>query len=187
MSDPTKIIFTKEQHKLLQRRWTADLHFGHKNIIRYCNRPFVDVPQQDAKQIENWNADVNEFTETIVVGDFAFASFERQKQILKQLKGRKVLVRGNHDENPMNLYLDLGWDEVICDIWITKLANGRTIGVAHDPAKSVMDRSMPWVVGHLHDLFTLYGNCLNVGVDVHNFTPISETKVIEYITRMQFK
>ena len=168
--------------------FTSDLHFGHKNIIKYCKRSIADVPQMDHLLIENWNKDADENTITVVVGDFAFASEERQKQIMKQLKGRKILVRGNHDEHyPFAKYFDIGWDEVYADIWMTRLADGTIVGVTHDPAKAVMDRSLPWVVGHLHDLFTLYGNCLNVGVDVWNMTPVPEQTVIEYIKRMQFK
>lgn len=39
--------------------FTSDLHFGHKNIIRFCDRPFASAEEMDERLIENWNAKVN--------------------------------------------------------------------------------------------------------------------------------
>jgi len=33
--------------------FTADLHLNHKNIIKYCNRPFTDIYQMDNVLINN--------------------------------------------------------------------------------------------------------------------------------------
>ena len=38
--------------------FTADFHFGHNNIIRYCNRPFRSVEEMDQTIIERLNAPV---------------------------------------------------------------------------------------------------------------------------------
>jgi calcineurin-like phosphoesterase family protein len=38
--------------------FTADFHFGHNNIIRYCNRPFRSVEEMDQTILERLNASV---------------------------------------------------------------------------------------------------------------------------------
>lgn len=39
--------------------FTADLHLGHENIIKQCQRPFNNVEQMDKELIKNWNSVVN--------------------------------------------------------------------------------------------------------------------------------
>jgi len=40
--------------------FTADLHFGHRNIIECCNRPFADVDAMNCALIQNWNQVVSD-------------------------------------------------------------------------------------------------------------------------------
>jgi calcineurin-like phosphoesterase family protein len=58
-------------------------------------RPWDDVLEMDQAFIENWNRVVSDNDKVYHLGDVAIP--RRGLKCLEQLKGRKVLIRGNHD------------------------------------------------------------------------------------------
>src|ERR1700690_2381531 len=87
----------KQKEKIMTRWFTSDLHFGHNNIIRYCQRPFRDVHEMHNAMIQTWNETVKEGDEVYVVGDFSLSA-RYCKEFLPRLNGTKILVVGNHDK-----------------------------------------------------------------------------------------
>ena len=90
----------------------ADLHFGHKNIIKYCNRPFADTDEMDRTLIKNWNETVSNNDTVLVLGDVGFGSKEYIASLIKQLNGKKILIMGNHDNWSEQTYRDMGFHTV---------------------------------------------------------------------------
>lgn len=76
----------------------ADLHFGHRKIIGFDNRPWDSLQAMEADMIRRWNERVTDRDHVFIVGDFcAFSSMSHAAAILRRLKGHKHLIRGNHD------------------------------------------------------------------------------------------
>ena len=75
---------------------TSDTHFLHKNIIRFCDRPFDDVEEMTEELIKRWNEVVGTADTVLHLGDFGF-QYNKLKPIVDRLNGSKILVRGNHD------------------------------------------------------------------------------------------
>lgn len=73
---------------------TSDTHFGHKNIIKYCNRPFVSIDHMDEKLIDNINTRARSSDFLIHCGDFAFSS---PRKYLSQIEAQMIILLGNHD------------------------------------------------------------------------------------------
>jgi len=79
--------------------FTADTHFGHENIIRYCKRPFTTVREMDETIIENWNKKVCPGDSVYHLGDFAWARESRTvEKLLQRLNGQVHLILGTHDK-----------------------------------------------------------------------------------------
>lgn len=82
----------------------SDTHFGHENIIRYCNRPFHDAKDMDECLIENWNSVVKKGDYVYHLGDVFMESprtdqeHQYRERILHRLNGRITLILGNHDD-----------------------------------------------------------------------------------------
>ncbi len=95
----------------------ADTHFYHNNIIQYCNRPFENVEQMNEFMINKWNERVQSDNDIVIhLGDFGFGSKEQLQNIANQLRGRKILIKGNHDMRKGNqFWLDCGFDLVYKD------------------------------------------------------------------------
>ena len=77
--------------------YISDLHFGHKNIIRYDNRPFKSVEEMDNALIQNWNKVVSNEDIVYILGDISWHDEDKTYEIFNKLNGGKVLIKGNHD------------------------------------------------------------------------------------------
>lgn len=83
--------------------FTSDTHFGHRNVIQYCNRPFADVAQMDESLMDNWNNKITWDDEVYFLGDLTIGRSNTQlKAILARLTGNKYLIKGNHDNKLSN-------------------------------------------------------------------------------------
>lgn len=78
--------------------FTSDLHFGHKNVLRFDGRPFDSVEEMDSELIRRWNAKVNKEDTVYVLGDFIWKNKTGvATSLIRQLNGRIILIKGNHD------------------------------------------------------------------------------------------
>lgn len=90
----------------------ADTHFGHTNVIKYCNRPFASAEEMDEKLIKNWNEVVSNDDVVLHLGDFGLGSKEYIGGIIKKLNGKKILIKGNHDNWSDDWYREAGFSYV---------------------------------------------------------------------------
>jgi calcineurin-like phosphoesterase family protein len=79
--------------------FTSDFHFGHFNIIRYCNRPFESTVVMDALIADRMNAHVKPNDTLYFLGDFCLGSVEKVAAYRKRLNCKTIhFVEGNHDK-----------------------------------------------------------------------------------------
>lgn len=144
--------------------FTADEHYGHQNILKYCERPFKTIEEMDRTLWTNYIKLVNPGDCCIHVGDMSFNS----KPVREGMTFRcnDIFLRGSHD-NPSRYK-------------ITSLMlryAGLDIQVVHDLAEaSVIGQDLVFC-GHVHDnwkwKFLPSGSlAINVGVDVWCFSPV---------------
>lgn len=166
--------------------YIADLHLGHENIIKLSNRPFKTVEEMDKTLIDNWNSRITDNDDVYILGDF---SYKGQDPVLylKQLKGRKHLLIGNHDakllKNP-----DCRKYFVEIKDRITVNDNGIQIVCDHFPMVEWNGyyRNVLHFYGHIHNNFEnetnkyISGikNAYNVGVDIIGFMPRTAKEII---------
>lgn len=133
--------------------YIADLHFGHRNILAFDNRPFDSIEQNDAELIKRWNRVVQGNDHVYVVGDFAMRNERPVSEYTKKLKGHIHLIRGNHDKRSAQ-YEDAF--ESVHDVLKIKDAvygNTRDVFLCH--------YWMPFVAGQYHGLYMLHGHTHN--------------------------
>lgn len=170
--------------------FTSDTHFGHANIITYSRRPYKDVAHMNEALIQNWNALVQPEDTIYHLGDFAMGPKTEHQSFFRRLHGRKVLVRGNHDQSHEKM-IAMGWDEV--SITREEVIEGKVVYMAHVPVgndpyagrfyKTEFTPDPPkyfdfWFAGHVHEKFRRRGKVVNVGVDVWGYGPVSFQQLI---------
>lgn len=163
--------------------YISDLHLFHDNIIKFCNRPFGSSHQMTKTIIANWNKKVGKNDEVYILGDmfFRYDDIKDVVNILKQLNGKKHLIRGNHDKwvnDPRtHQYFESikQYDEVD--------DGGRRVILFHYPMEEWNGyyRNSYHLFGHVHNSvehLSVVDRRYNVSADVINFTPQTLTELI---------
>lgn len=152
--------------------------------------PQISVDDMNRTLIHNWNCVVGERDLVYVLGDLMMGRRQKEmaRRLLGQLNGTICLVRGNHDKRA-DFFYEAGWEHV-CDHAVYTPDQGKTMCLLRhypyyglpDPRGRVKERpadeppedQFDWVFhGHVHTAWKRRGNRVNVGVDVHDFTPVS--------------
>lgn len=175
--------------------FTSDTHFGHKNIIKYCNRPFKDTKEMDEALIDNWNSKVKKGDYVFHLGDFSLSN-GNAGGYLNQLNGYIRFIRGNHDKDAEDLQRNvtragklppfLSFDDVRMvsidgqQIWLSHYAH-RVWPKSH--------RGVWHLYGHSHGTLPDDPNSLSFdcGVDCHNYAPLSFDEVKALMAKKTFK
>lgn len=79
---------------------TSDLHLGHSNIIKHCNRPFNSIEEMNEEILKNINNLVRPNDELYILGDLYFGAKQTENtfEYAKKIKCNHIhLIKGNHD------------------------------------------------------------------------------------------
>ena len=169
--------------------FTADEHYGHKNIIEYCNRPFTSVESMDNQIIDRHNKVVGDDDVVIHCGDFTLKDRNTARNYIRRLKGKHEFLVGSHDywlndqisiypiTSEVSTYALQGqviWEKDINGIYVVACHYAmRTWPRSHHDSIQLH--------GHSHGTLPVAYNQLDVGVDSNNFYPVSMEQVLEKI------
>lgn len=188
--------------------FSSDQHFGHNNVIKYCNRPFKDVEEMDEMLVKNWNDIIKPEDTVYILGDFSM-SWNSAERIAPRLLGNKYLVPGNHDlvhsyhkkgnteekrRNQIVKYEDIGLN--ILNEQEPIILYGRKFDMCHHPYNVAGedfegDKYANWrplynpdrwlLCGHVHEKWKVKEKMINVGVDVWDYKPVSLKQIAELV------
>lgn len=167
--------------------FSADHHFFHKKVCELCNRPFANLDEMHAALIKNWNDRVKKTDTVYHLGDFCFGGHKRAFEIIEQLNGRIYFVPGSHDKWMHGSKWESSKFFILPQLYSLEY-NERGIG-GYPLVIVLCHWSMRyWNSSHYPNSFHLYGHShcnappwpksMDVGVDCHNYAPISLDEVL---------
>jgi calcineurin-like phosphoesterase family protein len=175
----------------MSNRWfTADTHFDHHNIIRYCGRPFRDTQHMEDELVARWNGRVQPGDRVYHLGDFGWGRDdqlrrEQAERILARLNGEVGLLPGNHDRRAHRWWPGqvVGNSKSVAALQL----DGQSVRICHRPTYEPTHRIQ--LCGHVHRAFrSKYWKqydvrVINVGVDVWDYAPVSEEELLAEAAR----
>lgn len=174
--------------------FTSDLHFWHKNICKYCDRPYKSLEEMHEAIIANWNSVVQDDDDVFLLGDMGFCSYAKLKALITRLKGRIHLIQGNHDEDKV-VYKLYDYDNIYS---VNKLLQVTVEGDEECPNQELTLCHFPmidwynkergaWMIhGHQHQLPHMTSCSTahwDIGLDRNNMFPVSFEQLKINITK----
>lgn len=152
----------------------SDIHFGHGNIIKYCNRPFPNRQLMDQCLIGNYQNMIKHDDIVIFGGDIGFMKANDVNHILSQLPGYKIWIVGNHDITRDGEVMELAFDERhLCFVVdVEKDSRSYQLLFTHYPLDitNVPDGCFN-VHGHIHDNLVPGNKHVNMCVEHTGYKP----------------
>jgi len=169
---------------VIMKWFSADYHFGHKNILKFCSRPFNNVTEMSTALIRNHNEIVNYDDDVYILGDLCLGDYKEAIRYLSEMSGHKYVIPGSHDYRWLkraNYIWQVTGTRVLPPLVTLKL-EGQLMVLCHY-AMRVWDKSHynSWnLFGHSHGRLRTVGKQYDVGVDSNNYRPVSleELRVI---------
>lgn len=184
LRSPQNTRLLEQEH--ISKTWVwSDLHFGHKNIIEFSDRPYPDIPTMNQHLVENFNDYVGEDDISIWVGDVAFMNDAAANELLDQCNGYKILVVGNHDFDHKRLK-KLNFDEV--HLLYTIEHPDVDLVFTHYPIEEGLPVPYINVHGHVHNTKYKFETLqhINVCCEFHDYKPVPLETIIGWAkTRVQ--
>ncbi len=170
--------------------FTSDLHFYHEKIIRHTQRPFYNAEEMNKVLIQKWNNKIQYNDEIYILGDFTMKGVDLASKCLYSLKGKKHLIRGNHDNFVDSPKFDKSLFVSIQDYMEIAYLNTCFI-LFHYPILewNGYRKGAISLHGHQHNhkkynIENLRNHILryDVGVDANNMEPISAEEIINFFS-----
>ncbi len=188
------MLISTEGIDLTKVFFTADNHFGHANIISFCDRPFGNSAEMDAAMVENWNRVIPRNGIVFHLGDFTLGDVDTAQFYFRQLSGRIRLLSNpwHHDRRWLSstrrCFTNDGFVELLPPMVVLEVPKGKeyplAITLCHYPLAE-WDRKHygAWHLhGHSHGQkkhVFLRQFAIDVGVDCTGFAPISFDDVMK--------
>lgn len=161
---------------------TSDTHFFHDSLLGmndFAPRPFKDVAEMNQTIIDHWNEKVGDNDTVYHLGDIALYFVKPQRQayqvvfeILDQLHGHLVLIKGNHDSRALFKYLESKNYEFggqpkfsFHDVGVLLKYDHRQYYLTHYPMMLGIAPQIINLHGHIHHYAVPVKENINVGVD----------------------
>lgn len=175
--------------------FTSDTHFCQQRTLELSRRPFVNVKAMDYEMVSNWNKRVTMQDEVIHAGDFVDP--EKAPTMLKMLLSIlnfKTLhwVLGNYDRKikdiVANIAVESGRAVIIHDFNYKFATDKHSYVVVHEPNDFEIDAKPEDIIlyGHIHGRSFAKKNGFDLGIDYHQYSPISIEQVEWFANAMKY-
>lgn len=161
----------------MKRFFVADWHLG-EDRFEIMGRPFTFTADHVATIVQNHNQHVGKDDLVYVVGDVLYQKADPDVWLpwVGRMNGRKILIRGNHDRPFSDEQFAPYFEQIVPEGHGVEInVDGLPCWVTHYPTQGRDDRFN--IVGHIHGVWKVQLNMLNVGVDVHHFSPVPEERI----------
>jgi len=188
--------------------FTSDSHYSHRKIVIYCKRlefasaeerkviergdpeelaqlriSDATIQRMDEAMISRWNSRVTANDTVYHLGDFSFGPV---MEILRRLNGKVIFCEGNHDKNLKQVASQLKAPiHRLLEVTIQQ----RRVVLCHYAMRTWpgKNKSSYHLYGHSHGELPddPQSYSFDVGVDCHNFYPISFEEVTRIMNKKQ--